>query len=103
MIFACALLSLITPRPQPRMVITPTSSSNTCEGDLILSSLLAALTAARAAERIAEITPLRPELMPAFNPAMALTPAERRVVAFRLAPTALRTAAPTDAPVALML
>ena len=85
------------------MVITPTSSSNTCEGDLILSSLLAALTAARAAERIAEITPLRPELMPAFNPAMALTPAERRVVAFRLAPTALRTAAPTDAPVALIL
>ena len=84
------------------MVITPTSSSNTCEGEWIFSSLFAALTAARAAERMAEITPLRPALMPAVSPLMAFTPAERKVEPFRLAFTALRTFAPTDAPVALM-
>ena len=85
MIFACSLLSFSTPAPNPRMVMTPTSSRNTCEGLLILSSFFAAFTASRAAERMAEITPERPARMPARSPAIALTPAERRVFPFRLA------------------
>ena len=76
------------------MVIAPTSSRNTREGDLIFSSLFAALTAARAAERMAEITPLLPAVMPAFRPAMAFTPALRRVTAFRFPLTALVTLLP---------
>ena len=57
----------------------------------------------RAAERMAEITPERPALMPAFRPAIALTPAERSVVLVRLELTALFTLEPTVLPVADML
>ena len=71
--------------PNPRMVITPTSSRNTCEGLLIFSSFFAAFTASRAAERMAEITPERPARIPALRPAMTFTPAERSVFLFRLA------------------
>ena len=70
---------------------------------MIFNSLFAALTAARAADRMAEITPLRPALMPAFNPAMAFTPAERSVPLLRALFTELRTLAAMALPVPLML
>ena len=50
---------------------------------------MAALTAARAAERMAEMTPLRPALMPAVRPRMALSPAGRSRLAGMAADTAL--------------
>ena len=67
------------------------------------SSLLAAFTAERAAERIAEITPDCPARIPARRPAMALSPADRRVLLVRLAFIAVRTLEATVLPVLLML
>ena len=103
MTLACALLSFNTPAPKPRMVITPTSSRNTCDGLLILSSFFAAFTASRAAERMAEITPERPAKIPARKPAMAFTPAERSVAVVSWVLTAVRTPEATLAPTELML
>ena len=85
------------------MDILPTSSRNTPEGDLILSSFLAAVTAAFAALRMALITPDRPALIPAVKPDMAFTPTERSVVPVRLAAMADLTVAAMAMPVPLML
>ena len=51
---------------------------------------------------MAEITPERPERIPALSPAIAFTPAERRVLLFRLVWIAERTFAATARPVSDM-
>ena len=84
------------------MVMKPTSSRNTREGEAIFSSFLAAFTAARAADCIALTTPERPALMPAFRPAMALVSMDFRLVAVRLRETAFFTLEETVLPAPLM-
>ena len=84
------------------MVMEPTSSRNTFDGDAILSSFLAAFTAARAADCMALTTPDRPALMPAFRPAMALVPMDFRLTAVRLPDSADFTLPEIVLPVSLM-
>ena len=76
-ICACSFVSSKTPCPKPRMVITPTSSRKTREGEWICRAFFAAATAFWAALRMAEITADCPARTPAAMPNMAFSPTER--------------------------